>query len=68
MIDRRDIVETCRRSAAYAERQAEIASRQPPTARQIALVDYWRGWRDAARSLEMIFDHTIKTTKGDDIL
>lgn len=58
MIDRQDIVETCRRSAAYADKQAEIASRKPPTARQLALVEYWRGWRDAARSLEMIFDLT----------
>lgn len=58
MIDRRDIIETCRRSAAYADNQAEIASRQPPTARQLALAEYWRGWRDAARSLEMIFEHS----------
>ena len=57
MIDHRDIVETCRRSAAYADRQAEVASRQPPTARQLALCEYWRGWRDAANSLQMIFDH-----------
>lgn len=65
MIDRRDIVETCRRSAAYAERQAEVARRQPQTARQLALCEYWRGWRDAAKSLEMIFDHTTGGNQND---
>lgn len=67
MIDRRDIVETCRRSAAYAERQAEVARRQPPTTRQLALAEYWRGWRDAARSLEMIFDHTTGGNNNESI-
>lgn len=56
MIDRQDVIETCERSAAYAERQHQIECSKPQTARQMATAEYWRGWRDAARSLEMIFN------------
>lgn len=58
MIDREDVITTCDRSAAYADRQHDAARRQPQTARQMATAEYWRGWRDAARSLAAIFDST----------
>lgn len=58
MIERRAVIDTCNRSAAYAERQYQIECSKPRTARQIATAEYWRGWRDAARSLAAIFDST----------
>lgn len=56
MINRQDVITTCDRSAAYADRQHDIARRGPQTARQMATAEYWRGWRDAARALAAIFD------------